>query len=269
MTVCHVTGIDCGFQGTRLLDQSSSADPCGELFENIEKRTERRKKTAVHAFASDIEYKYNVKCILRDVSRSGCKIVTNSIDDLPDIIHLLPEAFENPILGKIVWRKKSIAGVTFLLDLDDESLLINPVSGTGRNALSSMIENEALRSRRHLRSFRERFQLFAMPRTRKSHTSSVSGRQSRPNPVQDLISSIAHEFRPPLISFLRSLGLIQNGFGGALQEKLASRVNVAYRNAEKLKLILNDLFDPGKAGSRRTEKKAGSSAPEIHPDQKP
>lgn len=262
-------GVDGVFQGTRLLDQTSYAASCGALFEKIENRAERRKKTALHAFASDIEYRYNVKCILRDVSRSGCKIVTNGIDDLPDIIHLLPEEFENPILGKIVWRKKSIAGVQFLSDLDDESLLINPVSGTGRNAMSSMIENEALRSRRHPRSFRERFQFFAMPRTRNSRNSPASAQPSHTNPVQDLISSVAHEFRPPLKSFLRSLGLIQNGFGGALQKKVASRVNVVHRNAKKLKLMLDDLLDPDQIRSRNSEKKAGPGAPEVHPDQKP
>lgn len=235
------------------MDQSNSADSFGAPFEEIENRAEYRKKSAIHAFASDIENKYNVKCVIRDVSQSGCKIVTNCIDDLPDIIHLLPEAFETPILGKIVWREKNVAGVKFLSDLDDENLLINPVTGTRRNSQSSVIENEALRSCPPPSSFRDRFHFFAPQKTRNIHDSSVSEQQSKDHPVQDLISAIVHEFRTPLTALLGSLGLIQNGLGGAMQEKVASLVNVAHRNAEKLKLMVNDLLDLSKAESGKMQ----------------
>ena len=231
------------------MDQSNHPNSFDATFDQKEERAERRKKTAIHAFASDIDNKYDVKCIIRDVSGGGCKIVSNSMDDLPDIIHILPEGFETAILGKIVWRAKNIAGVQFLSDIDDESLLINPIRGNCKGALSSVIENETLRSRPHPSSFRDRFQLFALWRDRKVHDSSAPETQAPDSRVRDYISMIVHEFRTPLTSLLGSLGLIQSGFGGALQEKVASLVNVAHRNAEKLKLMVNDLLDLSKAES--------------------
>ena len=95
-----------------------------------DERGECRRKMAIHAFASDIDNKYEVKCVIRDVSGGGCSIVSSCLDDLPDIIHVLPEGFATPILGKIVWRKNNIAGVQFLTYLDNESLLVNSVKGS-------------------------------------------------------------------------------------------------------------------------------------------
>lgn len=74
-------------------------------------RLEDRKACFVHAFVSDIEDTRDVKCIIRDISANGCKIVSSQVHELPDLIHLTPEDFDRPLRGRIVWRKNRSAGV--------------------------------------------------------------------------------------------------------------------------------------------------------------
>ena len=87
-----------------------------------DERFKARKKTSIQAFASDLDNTFEIKCIIRDISRSGCKIVTSQVRELPEFILLVPEGFEQPINGKIVWRKDKFAGVAFLSKTGDENL---------------------------------------------------------------------------------------------------------------------------------------------------
>ena len=68
----------------------------------------------MQAFATDIKDTFDIKCIIRDVSERGCMIVSSQIHELPDIIQLIPEGFDNPLNGMIVWRKDKKAGISFL-----------------------------------------------------------------------------------------------------------------------------------------------------------
>ncbi len=85
----------------------------------LDRRAARRKKTMIHAFASDLGDKYDVKCVIRDVSGGGCQIVSSYLDDLPDTIKIVPEGFDRPIYGRIVWRERKVAGVRFLDGADN------------------------------------------------------------------------------------------------------------------------------------------------------
>ena len=85
-------------------------------------RFKARKKSCIQAFASDLDNTFEIKCIIRDISRSGCKIVTSQVRKLPEFILLVPEGFKQPLSGKIVWRKDKFAGVTFLSKTGDENL---------------------------------------------------------------------------------------------------------------------------------------------------
>ena len=85
-------------------------------------RFKARKKSCIQAFASDLDNTFEIKCIIRDISRSGCKIVTSQVRKLPEFILLVPEGFKQPLSGKIVWRKDKFAGVTFLSKTSDENL---------------------------------------------------------------------------------------------------------------------------------------------------
>ena len=77
-------------------------------------RLEPRKNALIHAFVSDRSDLSNLKCVIRDISKSGCQIASSYIEDLPRIIEIVPEGFDKPLTGKIVWRNSKIAGVEFL-----------------------------------------------------------------------------------------------------------------------------------------------------------
>ncbi len=231
------------------MERSNSTSSFGVMLDALENRAEQRKKTAIHAFASDTDHKYEIKCIIREISRSGCRIVSNGLDDLPEIIHLLPESFDKPVLGRIVWREKSIAGVQFLFDMEGVDLLINPIRGQNWHGHSSIVEGLAAELLSPKSSFRDRFRFFADRQGKSAHNLPKSGQEGRKSSVADFISMVVHEFRTPLTSLLGSLGLIRNGLGGMIPEKIASLFNVAERNAEKLKLMVNDLLDISTAES--------------------
>lgn len=80
----------------------------------LDRRISPRKKMLIHAFASDLADRYDVKCVVRDVSRDGCQIVSSHLDDLPDRIKLVPIGFDRPIYGAIAWRDGKVAGVRFI-----------------------------------------------------------------------------------------------------------------------------------------------------------
>lgn len=84
-----------------------------------DKRSEPRRKVCVQAFAADVNDTFDLKCIIRDVSMGGCMIVTSSVNELPDLIQLIPEGFDKPLAGKIVWRGEKFAGVSFISSNDD------------------------------------------------------------------------------------------------------------------------------------------------------
>jgi PAS domain S-box-containing protein len=59
----------------------------------------------------------------------------------------------------------------------------------------------------------------------------------------EFISTVSHELRTPLTSIRGALGLVAGGATGALPEKAAELVSIAYRNSERLVRIINDILD--------------------------
>jgi CheY-like chemotaxis protein/two-component sensor histidine kinase len=62
----------------------------------------------------------------------------------------------------------------------------------------------------------------------------------------DFVSTVSHELRTPLTSISGSLGLLQAGAMGALPEKAAAMIRIAYKNCGRLVRIINDILDIGK-----------------------
>jgi len=63
---------------------------------------------------------------------------------------------------------------------------------------------------------------------------------------QDFISTVSHELRTPLTSIRGSLGLINGGVVGDVNEKIAPMLDIAYRNTDRLLEIINDILDMAK-----------------------
>jgi len=59
----------------------------------------------------------------------------------------------------------------------------------------------------------------------------------------EFVSTVSHELRTPLTSIKGSLGLIRSGAIGTLPEKLRSMLDIAYKNSDRLVLLINDILD--------------------------
>lgn len=77
-------------------------------------RRSERKPSQIRAFISDIQDLFEFKCVVSDISKHGCRIVTPEIDRIPDLVFIAPKGFDAPICGKIVWRKEKTGGVKLL-----------------------------------------------------------------------------------------------------------------------------------------------------------
>ena len=60
---------------------------------------------------------------------------------------------------------------------------------------------------------------------------------------QEFTSTISHELRSPLTAIKGAMGLILSGAAGELTDKSQKLVSMAYRNADRLVLIVNDMLD--------------------------
>lgn len=78
-----------------------------------ERRVETRYKVTLRATVSSPESKEQMPCLIRDASRSGCRIVASKAHRLPDHISLHIESLSAPIEGTVVWRSARMAGVHF------------------------------------------------------------------------------------------------------------------------------------------------------------
>lgn len=59
----------------------------------------------------------------------------------------------------------------------------------------------------------------------------------------EFISTVSHELRTPLTSITGALGLISSNVLGMLPEKIKGVLDIAYRNSQRLSLLINDLLD--------------------------
>lgn len=59
----------------------------------------------------------------------------------------------------------------------------------------------------------------------------------------EFVSMVSHELRTPLTSIRGSLGLLERGIGGDLTAEAKELIDVAYKNSERLSLLINDILD--------------------------
>lgn len=78
-----------------------------------DQRAKKRFPLAIRAMIVDPSGEEGIPCVIRDGSVSGCKIVCDCVDDLPDEIRLDVPNIDQIIEGQIVWRSDRAAGVAF------------------------------------------------------------------------------------------------------------------------------------------------------------
>ncbi len=69
----------------------------------------------------------------------------------------------------------------------------------------------------------------------------------------DFISTVSHELRTPVTSIKGALGLVLSGAFGELSEKAQGMLDIAYRNTDRLGLIINDILGLEKIAAGRME----------------
>ena len=62
----------------------------------------------------------------------------------------------------------------------------------------------------------------------------------------EFVSTVSHELRTPLTAISASLGVALSGALGELPEKLNQLLDIAYKNSQRLTLLINDLLDMDK-----------------------
>jgi len=70
---------------------------------------------------------------------------------------------------------------------------------------------------------------------------------------REFISTVSHELRTPLTSIKGSLGIIQAGAVGDLNDKAAQLVSVALKNTNRLVKLINDILDIEKIAAGKME----------------
>ncbi len=85
---------------------------------NASQRKHNRYKVAFHTIVLDRLQQNAVRCMIRDGSISGCRIVSGKVFDLPDKILLKIPNLDKLIRGRIVWRNQDSAGIEFVWETD-------------------------------------------------------------------------------------------------------------------------------------------------------
>jgi PAS domain S-box-containing protein len=77
----------------------------------------------------------------------------------------------------------------------------------------------------------------------------ITERQQLESMKTEFMSSVSHELRTPLTAIHGTLGLLVNGIAGKIDDQAQQLVSVAYRNSERLAVLINDLLDMGRISS--------------------
>jgi PAS domain S-box-containing protein len=81
----------------------------------------------------------------------------------------------------------------------------------------------------------------------------------------EFISTVSHELRTPLTSISGALGLISSNVLGELPDKVKGMLDIAYKNSQRLSVLINDLLDMEKllAGKMSFECSAQAAVPLV------
>jgi len=81
----------------------------------------------------------------------------------------------------------------------------------------------------------------------------ISERRAFEQTKNDFISTVSHELRTPVTSIKGALGLILSGATENLNGKTQKMLDIAYRNSDRLTLIINDILDLEKIAAGQME----------------
>lgn len=194
--------------------------------EFLDRRQEPRKKVVLHAFVSDRAGDTDVKCIIRDISKNGCRIASTLIDSLPRVVQIVPEGFDKPITGKIIWRDSKVAGIQFIseteaLELDHSQPIPAPAHQPA--------------------GFFNKLQSFVSLRRREGLVTA----EDRPSPAErhaEFRSTVLHGLRNPLTALKGLLKLLMGDTIRPIPRRARSVIKAAYQNADKAESLIKEAL---------------------------
>ncbi|MGI9382677.1 MAG: PilZ domain-containing protein [Methyloligellaceae bacterium] len=85
----------------------------------MERRSANRRKVLLRAKATGVGDTQPIDCVIQDASFSGCCLVSEDVDKLPQEISLAISGFDETFIARVVWREGDMAGVEFVRDAAD------------------------------------------------------------------------------------------------------------------------------------------------------
>ncbi len=84
-----------------------------------DKRASRRRQVFLQADVCTLDGMQIGHCSIRDTSRTGCKIMSDNIAQIPDELVLSIRGLDETFVGRVMWREADMAGIEFLNDVQD------------------------------------------------------------------------------------------------------------------------------------------------------
>ncbi len=197
-----------------------------------ERRSEQRKKALIHTFVSDREDIVDLKCVIRNISKGGCCIASSYIQDLPRIIEIVPEGFDRPMTGKIIWRTSKVAGVQFLSAAEVEDFERDRpelVRQTPTVGFLTKLQSLAGLRRRSGQATRDDY---------RPHTG-----------IPNFGVRVLHGVRNPLTAIKSLLRLLMGDAIRPIPRRAKTIIKVAHENAQKAESLVEEALHADKLGS--------------------
>lgn len=100
------------------------------MHDGRERRSERRRSVFLRARVCGLVDGQEMDCDIQDASRAGCKIISEDIDRIPEMVSLTIRGLGETFAGRVIWRKDNMAGVQFIGGNGDAALRA-PASAVG------------------------------------------------------------------------------------------------------------------------------------------
>ena len=193
--------------------------------ESVDRRSEARRSSLMHAFVSDIDGHVDLKCVIRDISKGGCRIASSYVDDLPRLVQITPEGFERPMMAKIVWRNSKFAGVQFVSAEEAEALMPVQPDGDAPAPATGFFGK-----------------LFSFPALRRRSGHARSGDERSQGGFATYGARALNAVRQPIRSIRGLLGMLLDNPDETISRKARSVISAAHSNAAEAEAILGDAL---------------------------